>query len=172
MVLYAGGLVVVAGRGTKARFISTVLLQCCLVVINGACATLEGCRLSASQELDCSSEFGSGICVFAKGECSTVNLQAGSITGGLRGIIVTSGASLVADSVKMTGNSWVAIESQGSGTTVNLLGSTLSGSTCTDSHHLPTGNSTPQPWTCCCHESHDRIAKTEHTLAGFKNCIT
>ena len=118
-----------AGAYTKARFINTRFFHCCLVATNGASAILESCRLSGSREVDCNMGCGRGVCIYAAGVGSTVHVQSGSISGGLRGAVVTSGASFAAENVTMTGNEWVAVEAQGSRTSVKLTGCMLSGNT-------------------------------------------
>lgn len=118
---------VVTGARTKVVFTNATFIDCCLVVTDGATATLEDCNFTASYNTAECHSFGQGICLYVSGIETHASMQGGSVTGALRGAMVKDGASLYANSVQLTGEQWVAVEVQGLGTCTQLKDCTLMG---------------------------------------------
>lgn len=129
---------VVTGTNTKVHFTNACFLDCCLVVTDGATATLADSCFSQNHNSGSSSSSSRGISIYSTGAGSSVILQGGSITGGLWGAIITDGASMSAEKVQMIGEDWVAVEVQGIDTSLSLKSCILEDHTAAAASVLPT----------------------------------
>lgn len=115
--MFAGGLVVCKGNRCSVTMENVNFKRCCLVVIEGASATVERSQFTA-----CVSQ-GYGICAMAHGPGSNLTCTDCSFSGGLQCVAVHAGAAFAGDDVKCKKSEVMGIEAKDPDTVVMLQNS-------------------------------------------------
>jgi hypothetical protein len=112
--IFAGGLIVLSGKGCRARIENSSFENSTLVVLGGAVVHLDTVTFHSSVEQ------GTGLAIYANGPDSTVMADSCNIEGGYCSAYICTSAFLYAENVKCTGAEVAGLEALGAGTRMVL----------------------------------------------------